>query len=51
MDKIVFTWAEELEFEQLCTKKVLDSIFMDFDQDHDGLVSENDLRLHIASMI
>lgn len=51
MDKIVYTWAEELEFEQICTGKVLDCIFDDFDRDNDGLVSEIDLRLHISNLI
>ena len=43
--KIVNTWAEELELEQLCTDDVLNRIFGEFDRDADGKISEDDLKL------
>jgi Ca2+-binding EF-hand superfamily protein len=49
--KIVHTWAEELEFEQICSKNVLEHIFNDFDVDRDGFVSESDLQIKIYDLI
>ena len=49
--KIVNTWAEELELEQLCTEDVLGQIFVEFDRDCDGKISERDLREQISSLI
>ena len=47
----MYTWAEELEFEQVCSEKVLDFIFAEFDIDGDGVISENDLLTHITNLV
>ena len=49
--KIVSTWAEELGFEQICSQKVLDQIFAEFDQDGDGRISETDLQVQIFNLV
>ena len=45
------TWAEELEFEQVCTERVLETIFAEFDVDGDGVVSERDLKQQIYKLV
>ena len=50
-ERIVFTWAQELHFEQACTDKVLRQIFAEFDIDGDGLISEADLVVKIERLI
>ena len=47
----MYTWAEELEFEQVCSEKVLDIIFAEFDIDGDGFISEKDLHTHIHNLV
>ena len=51
LDKIVYTWADEMQFEQMCSPAVLARIFDAFDTDGDGVVSEVDLNGHISSLI
>lgn len=46
-NRIVYTWAEELRFEQACSEKVLAQIFAEFDVDGDGVISEDDLVVKI----
>ena len=46
-NKIVYTWAQELEFEQICSKKILSLIYKEFDLDQDGIISERDLQASI----
>ena len=48
---IVFTWAEELHFEQACSERVLAQIFAEFDVDGDGVISEADLQVKIERMV
>ena len=47
----MYTWAEELEFEQVCSERVLDFIFAEFDIDGDGVISEQDLHTHITNLV
>ena len=51
LNKIVYTRADEMQFEQMCSLPVLARIFDLFDFDGDGMVSEKDLMTFIQELI